>query len=137
MAKLISDISALDLIVLDYEANAWKENLLRKTLRDFIGILRAKHTYVPILVVSKLPYADEVFEREKAGIRKSNIEFQKNLVNTLQEQGDRYIYFLDGSGLLGNNFNECMAFTQQIWDFTKSPGICQQQFMKYFRYRDI
>lgn len=109
LAKLISDIGDLDLIVLDYEANAWKENLLRKTLWDFIGILRAKHTYVPILVVSKLPYADEVFEREKAGIRKSNIEFQKNLVNTLQEQGDRYIYFLDGSGLLGKDFNECMV----------------------------
>ena len=109
LAKLISTISDLDLIVLDYEANSWKNNLLQKTLQDFIGILRTKYVDIPILVVSKLPYADEVFDQGKAQIRKNNIEFQKNLVNTLRKQGDRYLYFLDGSGLLGNDFNECMV----------------------------
>lgn len=109
LAELISTISDLDLIVLDYEANSWKNNLYHKTLQNFIGILRAKYVDIPVLVVSKLPYSDEVFNQEKAQIRKDNLIFQKSLIDNLKKQGDRHLYFLDGSGLLGSDFNECMV----------------------------
>jgi lysophospholipase L1-like esterase len=34
-------------------------------------------------------------------------DFQRALVNSRKNEGDEHIYFLDGSGVLGDDYDEC------------------------------
>jgi hypothetical protein len=106
LAHLIAEIENPACIVLDYEANAGS-GLLEKTLQAFIHILRKKHTNVPIIVVSKIRFAKESFIENILKEREDLKSFQQVLVGELRESGDKHIHFVDGSVLLGENFDEC------------------------------
>ena len=41
------------------------------------------------------------------GLLMSNRNFQENLINERKAAGDKNIYFLDGSTVLGNDYYEC------------------------------
>lgn len=106
VARNIAAIANPGAIVLDYEANTTPE-LLRETLVPFIGILRAAHPSVPILVLSAIRYAGETINPELVASRRGNREFQRETVETLRRQGDAQLFFHDGSALLGDDFDEC------------------------------
>ncbi|WP_282936261.1 SGNH/GDSL hydrolase family protein [Paenibacillus sp. RC67] len=61
VARTIASIENPALYVLDYEANTGTVERMTETLPPFIDILRERHPRVPILVVSKIPYAKEHF----------------------------------------------------------------------------
>jgi len=105
LAKIISTLEDISLIVLDYEANTWS-GLLQETLVDFIKILREYHQVTPILILSKIIFSAEVLNPASFN-RLVNAEFQRKLVQKLNEEGDSSIMFYDGSQLLGNDFDEC------------------------------
>jgi len=105
LAVLIGRIPRKDLVVLDYEANAGEG--VRKTLEPFIAELRKKEPALPILVVSKIPYAVEVESGAARKARLSLRDFQRDLVRRLRKAGDDRIFFLDGSTLLGEDWWEC------------------------------
>ncbi len=105
LANLINQISDVRFIILDYEANASKT--IKNTLENFIDILREKHPETPILIMSKIRYARERTGTENYARLISNRDFQKNLVQKKKEAGDKNIYFLDGSKVLGNKYYEC------------------------------
>jgi lysophospholipase L1-like esterase len=107
LAKLVSDISGPACLVLDYEANCPSPEHMEKTLPEFIRIYRDVHPDVPILVLSKIRYARELFDDALLEKRLRMQRFQRETVERLNRQGDRNIYFYDGSGLLGANFHEC------------------------------
>jgi lysophospholipase L1-like esterase len=105
LARLISEIPDTRCIILDYEANAGMS--LKETLGPFVDILREKHPHVPILVVSKIRYANT---REGGTPYKDWIhlkDFQRKLVNERRDAGDEQISFLDGSKILGEDYDEC------------------------------
>ena len=107
MAEVIADIENPALLILDYDANAGVEGL-RNTLSDFIDILRAKHAEVPILLVSRLPYAREFYNPgEFARERLDFTSIHQNEVAKRRAEGDKNIYFLDGSTLYGDEPSEC------------------------------
>jgi hypothetical protein len=108
VAEAVAQVRNPALFVLDYEANSRPEEL-PVSLPRFIAILRARHTTVPILVVSKIRYASEAVKSEPASckVRESNKRFQKKMVGKLRAAGDRHIHFLDGSMLLGKDYHEC------------------------------
>ncbi len=105
LARLIAQIENPSCIILDYEANA--DYGLIETLSGFIDILRETHKKVPILVVSKIRFAQENFNKESLKDRKALKCFQQELVRKRQNSGDRHIHFHDGSTLLGRDFEEC------------------------------
>ena len=105
MAYIIREIDNPTCIVLDYEANALEK--LKETLSNFIYILREVHRNVPILVVSKIPYVKELFNKALYNRWLDLKEYQRNTVEELKANGDKNIYFLDGATLLGDNFDEC------------------------------
>ncbi len=105
LAELIARIPGKRMVVLDYEANAHEG--VRKTLEPFIGILRKSDPDLPILVVSKIPYARESIDPKARTARLFLRDFQKSLVARLRKAGDRRIYFLDGSTLLDGDWWEC------------------------------
>lgn len=108
MAHLIADIPDPALLVLDYEANCQTTELFSKTLPEFVRILRDKHAEVPILIVSKINYSRNTFDKALQQAFLDRKEIQRECVRTHRKNGDRSIYFFDGSTLLGGeDFHEC------------------------------
>jgi len=105
LAHLINQISGTSFIILDYEANAG--NTIFNTLDPFISILREKHPDTPILIMSKIRYASEPLGSPADKELMSRRDFQRNLVDEKRISGDKNIYFLDGSEILGDDYDEC------------------------------
>lgn len=105
LAHLITQISDTRCIILDYEANAG--NSIKESLGPFVDVLREKHPYTPILIVSKIRYADtregSTQYQEWMDLR----DFQRELVNKRRVDGDQHLHFLDGSAILGDDYDEC------------------------------
>jgi len=104
-AHLINQISGTNFIILDYEANANKT--IVNTLGPFVEILREKHPDIPILIMSKIRYTSAVVGSPSYENLMSNRDFQKDLVDERKAAGDKNIYFLDGSKVLGDDYYEC------------------------------
>jgi hypothetical protein len=92
--------------VLDYEANSSLEGL-KETLVPFIGILRAAHPTVPILVLSRIRFSYELVHADSLRNREDCKAFQQETVTALRAQGDTNLHFYDGSTLLGEDWEEC------------------------------
>ena len=105
LARLINQISGTTFIILDYEANA--NETIVNTLGPFVNILREKHPDVPILIISKIRYANATVGSSAYKSLMNNRDFQKNLVSERKNAGDNNIYFLDGSTILGDDYYEC------------------------------
>jgi lysophospholipase L1-like esterase len=114
LAHNMATIKDPAIFVLDYEANCVDAETLAKTMPQFISILRAKHRNIPILVISGIPYGKEAFSEKDANDnskskKKVRLQYkiiQKKIVRGLRLSGDKNIYFLDGSKLLGKNYWE-------------------------------
>jgi hypothetical protein len=107
VARIISEIPNQALFVLDYEANCVSPELLQSTLPEFIRLFRSKHPEVPIVVLSQIRFARELFDRELLELRLKRKRIQMETVEAFRDQGDESIYFHDGEHLLGADFNEC------------------------------
>lgn len=107
MAEILASIEDPALYVLDYDANAGVKGL-KNTLTPFINILRSSHPHTPVLLVSKTPYGREFLPGEAAKAERTALTaiHQQELAER-RKQGDRNIYFLDGSTLYGENPSEC------------------------------
>lgn len=105
LAHLINQISGTHFIILDYEANA--NETIVNTLGPFVEILREEHREVPILIVSKIRYSNASIGSLAYELLMSNRDFQKNLVEERKTNGDKNIYFLDGSTILEDDYFEC------------------------------
>ena len=105
LANLITQVAGKKLIILDYEANAG--NTIMETLGPFVEILRKSHPDIPILIMSRIPYA---YDQEGSKSYKDWVDrrdFQEVLVMHRKSTGDENIYFLDGSTILGEDYDEC------------------------------
>ena len=105
LAHLINQISNTSFIILDYEANA--SETIQNTIDPFIDILRQEHTATPILIMSKIRFAEETDGSETYKQLINNRDFQESLVHKRKRKGDDNIYFLDGSTVLGDDYYEC------------------------------
>ncbi|OAK67406.1 SGNH/GDSL hydrolase family protein [Lederbergia galactosidilytica] len=106
MARLIREIKDPACLVLDYEPNCVSTALYKETLPRFIQLYREYHRDIPILVVSKYPYAYEIVNPILREERLERLSFQKQLIQQLQKAGDQRLYFYDGTDLLGENNHE-------------------------------
>lgn len=106
VARIISEIAKPALLVIDYEANCESTADYKKTLPEFIHTYRKAHPIVPILLVSKYPYAGEVVSTSLRGERLERLLFQRELVEELKSFGDKHIHFYDGTALLGKYKDE-------------------------------
>lgn len=107
VAHAIATLPAPALFVMDYEANCGDLAKMRETLPSFLAILRKRWPGTPLLVVSRIPYAHEAFDEAARQGRLARRDFQRATVARLRRAGDKAVAFLDGGGLLGENFTEC------------------------------
>jgi len=105
LAHLINQVHGTSLIILDYEANAAKT--IVNTLGLFVDILREKHPDTPILIMSKIHSGYYHEGTPATELWNQNRVFQRNLVHEKVTAGDKNIYFMDGSTILGEDFYEC------------------------------
>lgn len=104
VADVIAQIERPRMFVLDYEANCVSTELFRATLPVFIDTLRAAHPQTPIVLISRIRYANE--NVDGAADREERLAFQRSLVEE-RRRGDPNIHFIDGSRLLGDDFDAC------------------------------
>jgi len=107
VAKHIASIENPAMLILDYEANCVSPEKLAETLPEFIRVLRDKHPMTPILVVSKVAYAREVFDKKLKDAREECKKIEIGNVERCQEAGDKNIYFIDAEFFQGEDFWEC------------------------------
>lgn len=106
IAELLARVSNPALYLIDYEANGGTNGRLEATLKDFIAIIREKQAYTPIVIVSRFPYIMDLYDNDTAALRSRLRDFQKETVENCRRQGDNKIYFIDGSTLLDDNFDD-------------------------------
>jgi len=107
VARTIAEIERVACFVLDYEGNSGPTEQLQKTFPEFIRILRAAHPHVPILVISRIAFAADSFNPANLQECIRRRDFQRDTLDRLRQQGDRALFFQDGSELLGEGFDEC------------------------------
>jgi len=107
VARLVAQVSEPRLFVMDYEANCGDPDRMRRTLPEFVDIVRGNHPGLPVLVISQiqnpLSTYSEPFLRSSERLR----QIQRGFVEARREAGDKAIYFFDASGVLGEDFDEC------------------------------
>lgn len=107
MARIIAQIKDPAMFILDYDANSGI-NGLPATLPGFVEILRKAHPQVPILLVSRLPYAREFGDKpEYSNERYIFTTTHLKVLDSQRKKGDKNIHFLDGSTLYGMDPTEC------------------------------
>ena len=117
IAEALAEIADPAMYILDYDANAQTDGL-EATLSSFIDILRAKHPAAPILLVSKLPFANEFYQPETIlPLREKFTRIHKAELKRRQDAGDTNIYFLDGRFLYGDDPSECTVDGVHATDF--------------------
>lgn len=106
-AKMLAMIEDPAMYILDYDANS-RPNLMQENLPVFIDILREKHPDTPILLVSRILYAGELFGIPgEVAMRKGYTDVHLKEYTKRRAAGDENIYFLDGATLLGPEPSEC------------------------------
>jgi hypothetical protein len=107
VARLVADVPAPRLFLIDYDPNCPSAEHIAKTLPEFLRILRNRHAAVPILVMSRIGYAHDLLQDAQRGERGRRRDIQAQVVAAAQDAGDRQIFFLDGAAILGDDFEEC------------------------------
>lgn len=106
VARVIRLIPHVDCFIVDYEANCSTE-LYGRTLEPFLRLYREEQRLVPILVVSRIPYAKEQVNSISRQDRMERKRIATELVRKLNEAGDDRVFFCDGDRLLGERYDEC------------------------------
>lgn len=106
LAQIIASIPDKRCVILDYEANC-DTPLYKETLPRFIQILRETETDLPIVLISRIPFAKEIYNREQRANWMERFDFQHKLIMDLQNDGDRNIHFVNGQQILGEDWTEC------------------------------
>ena len=107
VAEHISRIKNPSMFILDYEANCESPERLAESLPEFIRILRGKHQEIPILLVSKTAYAQEIFNHQGRKTREVCKQIEINSVKHCRDASDKNIHFIDAEFSQGDDFSEC------------------------------
>lgn len=106
LAHIINQIPDPACYVLDYDANVQSVDAMQQTLPEFIRILREDHPDTPILVISRVPTANELYNHQSHQKRLGKLKVQRDVVAHFQSAGDQHITFLNGEALMGDDYLE-------------------------------
>jgi lysophospholipase L1-like esterase len=107
VVRAVASVPNPQLLVLDYEANGGSYEQYSETIRESVRILRKHHAPVPMLVVSRIAYARDLWDAAGRRQRDRARAVQAELVEARRADGDQCIGFIDGTVLLGDDFDEC------------------------------
>ncbi len=106
VAREISKIENVGLLLLDCEANCHDTEWVESHYPEFIRILRERYPDVPMLVLSASPKTNELYNAKELELRLANKRFERELVEGLRAGGDEAIRFMDYEEMLGAEWME-------------------------------
>jgi len=105
LAHLITMISGVRCIVLDYQANAGIETYV-STLPGFLEILRGRFKNIPIIIISRPAVSMWAFDSKSKDAWMKGYKFQEELVNRIRKLGDKNIFSFCGYKLFKKMWQE-------------------------------
>ncbi|OQB73353.1 MAG: hypothetical protein BWX89_01009 [candidate division TA06 bacterium ADurb.Bin131] len=105
LAHLITMISKVRCIILDYQANTDYQRYIT-TLPEFVKILRNRFKDIPIIIISRTPVSIWAFDKKAKTQWEKGYKFQDKFVKEMNKQGDRLIFSYNGSVLFKEIWQE-------------------------------
>lgn len=105
VASILSAREDLDLLVVDIEANAGTSDLMEKRLPAFLGEFRKRYPVLPILLVSRPPFAMDWYDEGRIALRNHYDGWLKKLAAAERKKGQNVSY-LEGSRHYPGSFTE-------------------------------
>ena len=96
MALAIREIDRTALLVVDTDANCPDARWIAEKYPEFIRLYRERYPKIPILLLSRPPFAKDLIEQQKLEQRQAKRDIIQQVVSHCVENGDKHIYFLDG-----------------------------------------
>lgn len=97
VAAVTHQLPNLDMVVIDYEANAGAVGQLKKTLIPFIKCIRQVHPTIPIVMIGRIPFTRELFDIDDHQKRLNHRDYQSEVSKTIDLQP---LFFIDGEQLI-------------------------------------
>lgn len=99
------------LFILDYEANTKDAATMRQTMPYFIRAIRARHPATPILILTKIRYPREAIdtapsENAPRPAKVAEVQEVQRQIAVESAKTDPNIHFIDGSNILGDEWDE-------------------------------
>jgi hypothetical protein len=101
VGEAMSEIDAA-LYVIDCNPNT-KTELIYERAVELVKLLKQKRPEIPVLLVEGFDYVSGFGDPKESDQAKKNIEL-KHAYNTLKESGLKQIYYLKGTGMIGNDY---------------------------------
>lgn len=105
LGTILAKQKDVGLLVVDAEANAGCESWMRDNFYPFMDNYYSLCPDVPVVVVSRIPFAMDYFDPRREEIGKYYLRFQKKLVKHYEGKGKK-IFFLDGRKFFPSNADE-------------------------------
>jgi hypothetical protein len=102
VARMIGSRPNLTGLVIDSEANAGTDLRLRERLNGFLAAFRETYPNVPILLVSRVGFAMDLYDEHRHQLMHDYRTWLQNLSRSERRKGHR-VAFLDGSKIFGTN----------------------------------
>lgn len=101
IAKMTHLCPDLDLVVIDYDANAGAVGKIEETLTLWIETVRKFHHHIPILIISRIPFNREYFSSSDKDMRLKNKKYQHFVSSSMDD-----VHFIDGESLIFDHETE-------------------------------
>ncbi len=102
VGRMLADIENVDAFILDCVPNPTPEEINERTA-DFIGILRAKHPEIPIIVIQSIMRETGNFDMEaRWDVIQQNLAIAQQ-VKALMDAGDKNLYLIEEDNFLGTD----------------------------------
>lgn len=105
IAQFIGNREKQDLLIIDIEANAGCDERLEQNLPTFLSTYHELQPNVPIILVSRIPFAMDLFDEARKNLKRKYHSYLKKIVKEQQEQGYAITY-LDGTKFFQGDFTE-------------------------------
>lgn len=92
VAAILSTREDLDLLIVDIEANAGTSDVMEKRLPVFLEEFRKRHPVIPILLVSRPPFAMDWYDEGRIALRAHYDGWLKKLAAAERKKGQNVVY---------------------------------------------
>lgn len=103
VAAVTHKLPKLNMVIIDYEANAGAVGKLKETLIPFIKCIRKVHSNIPIVMIGRIPFTRELFDFDDHKKRQDHKTYQSEVANIPDLQP---LHFIDGEQLISIDEHE-------------------------------
>lgn len=96
IGDVLGRIERQKMLIVDAEPNAGMDGRLQVNLPKFIASYRNRQKNIPVLLVSRTPFAMDTYDDARVSIKDFYRQYLRRFVRHSASKGDRELYFADG-----------------------------------------